>query len=59
VASPLESLQHQAAREAALALTSVVIGLLRPEEVHELQREYFAIIQASLRSYEERRARLN
>lgn len=51
----LESLQHDAARAAAFALTNVIIAILRPEEVGECQREFYGVVRASLEAYEEMR----
>lgn len=51
----IESLQHDAARAAAFALTNVIIALLRPEEVTDCQREFYQVMRAALESYEELR----
>ena len=53
--SEIESLQHDAARATAVALTNVIVALLRPEEVGECRREFYQVIRASLEAYEERR----
>lgn len=53
--SDIESLQHEAARTTAFALTNVIIAILRPEEISECQREFYGVIRASLAAYEEQR----
>ena len=59
MASPIEALQHDAARATALALVNVIVAVLRPEEQAEARREFYAVLRASLEAYEKQRARLN
>src|SRR4051812_34967036 len=58
MASPLESLQHTAARAAAMAMTDVIIAILRPEEVSAFMTEAYAVILAALQTYESARSKL-
>lgn len=53
----LEPLQHESARATAIALTNVIIAVLRPEEVQECRREFYKVLRASLQAYEELRGR--
>ena len=53
--SEIESLQHDAARATAFALSNVISALLRPDEVIEAQREFYRVLRASLEAYEEQR----
>lgn len=59
MASPVENLQHTAARTTAYALVNVIVACLRPEEQMEAAREFYAIVRACLETYDAEKAKLN
>ncbi len=59
MASPLERLQHTAARTTALPITDLLAAMLRPEEQMELCRQAFEIVKSAIEVYEAERVRLN
>ncbi len=58
MASELDILRHDTSRAAAMALTDIIIALLRPEEVSIVMTEAFAVVLATLESYDKDRAEL-
>ena len=59
MASPVEQLQHLAARSAAIAISDLLEAMLRPEEQLELCREAFRIVMSAIAEYEANKAKLN
>jgi hypothetical protein len=58
VATPLETVQHDAARHMSLVLVNIIVPCLRPEEVYEARREFYEAICRELVDYEANRARV-
>src|SRR5262245_7595778 len=58
MATPLETVQHDAARQMSATLVNIIIPCLRPEEVHEARREFYEAIRRELVDYESNRARV-
>lgn len=59
MATPLERLQHTAARTTALAITNLLAAMLRPEEQMELCRQAFELVKSAIEVYEAERSQLN
>ena len=58
MATPLETVQHDAARHMSFVLVNIIIPCLRPEEVIEARREFYEAIRRELVDYESNRARV-